>query len=356
MTRQQILDAIPPLFHLNQWARSSFEYRYEMSRATEAIYWMKQLVIKEAIREGLCWLRLVQVERPCKTCQGTGIFKRWDRYDGEYYDLEDCRRCGASGKVTLKFVETTICGVRWHTPRPKAEFMHMDSSIWDCCALTDWEPEQPGKEIGRVQLIQLLNEAERAICGQRIIPNYESQACPLAYNLHFGTVLTCFVCGYRAQKKWDYAPEIYRPGMRWKQAVCDECRIRALRWPRSWPARLFFDHRGRWNFDPQDVDAWKSRVPLPPEAQSEVVNEWLGRRGIVVGQIPPSDYGWVLPADVFVEVVAHKNGRTCVRIVDSKHCAFAPLYNRCLIVDTAALTGQKRAQIAVGQKLAQPGE
>src|SRR5579859_1495171 len=137
------------LSRLNSWARVSFEDRQDMHDAVSAIYAYKRAVIKRAIEAGTAILRIVAVERPCKTCKGTGEFKRWDRYDEDYYEPEDCRRCGATGRVTLRFVESAIFAdgdtagnpatatagitvanpasasatpphaVVWHTPRPK---------------------------------------------------------------------------------------------------------------------------------------------------------------------------------------------------------------------------------------------
>lgn len=305
MTRQQILDAIIPLFHLNQWARSGYS---DMSRATSAVYWMKNVVIREALRERLCWAKYVQVERPCKTCGGTGMFKRWlYGIDEDEYIPEDCRRCTATGKVILKFLETTICGVRWHTPRPMT-VEWLEASVWDRCESTNWEPEQPGRELSRVALFRLLNEAERAVFGTRTIIPIWSHA--MGYLLHFGTVTTCFVCGNEPLVV--YFPEVYRPSMQWFQAICECCRDRACRWPLQWPASLFRSTHGRYGDDPNDIDRWKSRVPLPAIAQSEVVAEWLTRRGIAIGKIPPNDYAYLMPEEEFVKVFAHKESKALV--------------------------------------------
>lgn len=120
MTRRQILEAITPLSHLNRWARTTYEHRRDMYGATGAVYAMKNLVIRAALDERICSLRMVQVERPCKVCEGTGVYECLG-YDGELEYYDDCRRCNSTGKVILRFAETTIESVKWHTPRPNSE-------------------------------------------------------------------------------------------------------------------------------------------------------------------------------------------------------------------------------------------
>lgn len=95
MTRKQILEAITPLSHLNRWARTPYEHRRDMYGATRAVYHMKSRVIRATLDEGICSLRMVQVERPCKVCKGTGVYGRMD-YDGKVYNWENCRRCNGN--------------------------------------------------------------------------------------------------------------------------------------------------------------------------------------------------------------------------------------------------------------------
>ena len=146
MTRKQILEAITPLSKLNRWARTPYEHRRDMYSAASAIYHMKNRVIRAALDEGICSLRMVQVERPCKVCKGTGVYKRIG-YDGEHEYYDDCRRCNSNGKVILRFAEATIESVKWHTPRPNSEALKLDPAMWEKCEATDWEPEQPGEEL-----------------------------------------------------------------------------------------------------------------------------------------------------------------------------------------------------------------
>lgn len=104
--------------------------------------------------------------------------------------------------------------------------------------------------------------------------------------------------------------DIYRPGLLWKQAVCDSCEYRASKWPRQWPANL--SDCGQWIIK---HPKWVICAPLHPLADTDVVKEWLARRGIVIGLIPPGDYGWY--RESFVEVVAQRNGSSIIRVSDT---------------------------------------
>lgn len=126
-------DAIPPLVRLNAWARSPFEQLHDMTGAQSAVYAMKRKTILAAIEAGQCEIRIVSVTRPCKTCCGTGQFERHSRYDYEETWCEDCRRCGATGNVVLKFAETRLPGGTFHTPSNRADFLRPLNLDWEKC-------------------------------------------------------------------------------------------------------------------------------------------------------------------------------------------------------------------------------
>ena len=113
MTERQILEALPAIATLNSFARVPYEQRVDMTDARTAIYAMKHRLIRHAIDLGLCKIRLVAVERDCKTCRGTGTYIWQDWNDEDHQEYQDCRRCaGTPGRVTLRFVETDIAGER----------------------------------------------------------------------------------------------------------------------------------------------------------------------------------------------------------------------------------------------------
>jgi len=319
MTGSQIHEILTPLSKLNSWVRASWDAKFDMHDAEAAVYLMKNRTIQYALALGIAKLRIVAVERPCKVCQGTGQYK-WVNWHNEYdCHYEDCRRCATSGRVILKFAESTIENVRWHTPRPRAGFL--PALNWDACERTDWEPEQPGAQLLRGEIIKLLNEAERYFVGDKLIPLAEGGLWrnPFGYSLHLEEVRTCFVCDRPANTQWNFGHPIYCPGIIWKQWICERCRSRALRYPKAWPANLNRHGRGMYC-----VGGWEDHVPMHDAAQSEIVREWLRRRGIVQGCIPPGGYAF-LPAGEFVQVKAIRNGTAFVRGVT------APIY--CSSVD-----------------------
>jgi len=284
--------AINTIIPLNAWARCDYEEALDMAYAQSAVYAMKERVIIEALKQGHCKLRIVEVERLCKVCKGTGMYERHDPWDDDsYYEYEDCRCCRATGKVTLRFAETTILTAKFHTPRPKAAFLGPIGLDWDKAEETDWSPEQPARILKRTELIGLLNQAERAIFGETLLLHWHDGwhgRNVFEYSLNLGYYDNCFVCGreHALTPFATFGTDIYRPGLEWQQAICGDCEYRAERWPRQWPANLNANwDRGRWI---TEYPKWAMSCPLPELAHSWDVTEWLARRGIVIGRIPPA--------------------------------------------------------------------
>lgn len=314
---RDILSILPPLSALNAWCRVPYEEALGMTDCRSAIYAMKNRTVRKALDLGLATMRIVAVERPCKACKGSGTYIWQDWNDEDHQEYQDCRRCGATGKVILRFAETAIAGTKFHTPRPKADFLDIPPARWESPEPTEWLPEQPGRIMTHPELIRTLNLTEGIFAGSRMIRwDNGPWRNPFAYHLNLGEVPWCFVCGRHARPEPGYGyihfQEIYRPGLKWRQFVCDRstsCPERAMRFPRQWPANLFPEGRaGRWE---HDYPAWYSRCPTPSLAEAEYVCEWLARRGIVDGAIPPGEYGFW--GGEFVEVAAVRNGHAWVR-------------------------------------------
>jgi hypothetical protein len=318
VTPDRIQVAVPALVKLNQWARLSSEEKGEMYYAGAAIYAMKRTIIKRAIELGMCTSRLIAVERPCKTCKGTGMYTRVD-YDGEEYSYDDCRRCDSKGRVTLRFLETTICGARWHTPRPKLDFIKFTEDEWSKAETTDWTPEQPGAALGQIDLLRSLNDVERAIFGDKLIRcdgTVWPRANPYLYPLFLGEFRDCFVCGRDTTEpgcKYWYSHRIGSGWLRWKAQVCDwrsrNCDERARKWPLRWP----YDFERRWLREDNFTPLWYHRAPLPDSAYSPLVEEWLARRGIRIGLPAPGQYVVTANTQDYIEVAAVKDGHLYAR-------------------------------------------
>lgn len=304
---------LPAMARLNNWARVPYEQRLGMD---PPIYHYKRVVIKEAIRLGAASLRVISVERPCKTCNDTGQYSIRDRYDYEIFDYEDCRRCQASGKVTLRFVESVIGSTRFHTPRPKWDLGLIEASDWEKPEVTDWTPEQPGAPIERLELIGLLNQVEAALL--REIPWEPWHHRTLNYYLDLGPVDGCCICRNQTPES-EYKSAIHRPAFKWQQAECRECRLsRAwLHKPLTWPASL----QGPDERRDRDFYASHHRAELPAIAHTPEVTEWLERRGIIIGQWPPDELCFTA-GGTFVKVErVIKNGHgyeALARVADSQ--------------------------------------
>jgi hypothetical protein len=322
MTDRELLEAIEPMSILNAWVRSPWESRREMYSADAVVYAFKRRLIQQAAKLGMTRSRIVAVERPCKTCdpKAPGCFRRYDRYDSDYWEYEDCRRCAGTGRVTLRFVETNIAGrVTWHTPRPKADFYRISELQWQHAQPTDWEPNQPGQTLDYRQARKHLNHAERIMLGR--FSGVFARGT-FTYSLYLGDILDCFVCGRPAANSYGFAYEIFRPGLKWRQTVCDDCRARADRWPLQWP----FTRRDRVDdYHPR----WYARCPLPAYADAEIVTEWLQRRGIRIGQIPNiAPHNYALEGDTleFVRVMFQRSdGYAMVENCQSS----SPWYKNC---------------------------
>jgi hypothetical protein len=302
MTAAEVQAILTPLSRLNAWCRVPFEQQLGMYDVVPHIYRYKLRTIRHAVRHGMAALRLVSIEMGCLTCKGTGEFRR-ARYDGDEYWAEECRRCSASGRVRLIFVETRIGSVRWHTP-----LKSWDREICSFGLVTpepidagDWKPGEPGDAVlERLQLFELLNQVESIICGDRLIRygvwhHYN-------YGLHLGRLEKCAFCErteealtspYRRRTMY-CGMTICRPGFRWEAGECYGHAWKFFTPP--WPL-----NQNRWIRDP----CWQDYAPLPPLASHPVVTEWLARRGIVIGKLVPGTYAYTTDTAEFVEVLAN---------------------------------------------------
>lgn len=290
-----------------------------MHELPSVIYKYKSEIIRLAIVNGYATNRLIAVERPCKTCKGSGTYEWRDWNDEDHVEYQCCRRCAATGKVILRFVETAISSVKFHTPRPKCCKEWFSEAEWESATLqTDWEPEQPGRALERLELFQYLNAIENFVFGDRIIPHdhWDREVTP--YHLDLGVIPQCWVCGSIVESSWSidstyWGSRVHRPGISWRADLCHQCRADS-KWavmPYQWPRNLDhcqFEHR----FYPQ----WCERCLLPDLAFHPTVVEWLARRGIVYSAFPPGDY-CLTPCGWFVRV-HHAKGDSTFVIADSQ--------------------------------------
>lgn len=179
LMRDEFWSGVMALDRLNSWVRSMWPYwSHVQSTLTPVIYWTKTQAILEASRRWHIGMRRVMVKRPCRRCDATGS---WIPRDADWYeDLsveeyranygERCRGCAGTGTAVLKFVESRIGPVRWHTPAHKWHSSSLDVYVPFPCFIgggdemydeaQDWEPQRPGRsmtaaEVHRDMLILL---------------------------------------------------------------------------------------------------------------------------------------------------------------------------------------------------------
>jgi hypothetical protein len=303
--QQKLLSILPSLSALNAWMRAPYGQKLDME---PPVYQWKNAVIAAAMREGIAQLRIVAVERPCRTCKGTGtyIWVNWHDEDDRRY--EPCRKCAETGKVTLRFVESKIHRWTFHTPRPRWDLGYFADDAWDKPHPTDWEPEQPGRPMERLELFAHLNAVESVIYeGRRIEPRYGNAS---NYTLHLGDMPLCWICNEReTHYRWD----VYRHcGLRWKAGLCEICDDHVA-WKDvtpTWPVNLHrLDERG--NTFPE----WGDRVPLPPIASDPIVLQWLERRHVYPGRYWPGELAYSSCGDL-VRVVEATQASYEVEVIE----------------------------------------
>lgn len=147
-----------PLFaldRLNSWLRSNQPlWCAARSALKPVIYWTKTHAILEVSKRYHVGLRRVMVKKQCRVCGGSGTWFHYLGYQAEYG--ERCRACRGSGIVTLRFVETRIGPICWHTPAHKWASSSLDAYVpFPCFAYEEtdglyevcegWEPCQTGR-------------------------------------------------------------------------------------------------------------------------------------------------------------------------------------------------------------------
>lgn len=122
-------EVLSALHRLNTHARA-------YGSGKRAIYAYKTLVAGLLVHLGEASAQLVQWTGTCGHCSGTG------RYVDSYGEkFPHCRQCASSGRVTLKFVETTLPdGVVWHHPWTNDQG---GIEIGDLAGLSRWQSREP---------------------------------------------------------------------------------------------------------------------------------------------------------------------------------------------------------------------
>lgn len=183
-----------PLFaldRLNSWVRTREPFCLAPRDCLKpVIYWTKTNAILDVSKRWHIGLRRVMVKKPCRKCDGTGIWApmQWGGWEEDTYEEyranygKPCWTCQARGTVHLKFIETTIGPLRWHTPAEKWYSSSLDvylpfKTYWEQHDRGDswfeeetngWEPNQPGRPLQNDDALRdaiiVLNEWPHEVC------------------------------------------------------------------------------------------------------------------------------------------------------------------------------------------------
>ena len=161
-----------PLFaldRLNSWLRldADFPYNYLLhGYLKRTIYTVKVHAILDATRRWPVGLRRVVVEKQCRACDGSGVWvgdywqdcsccNGYDEFKANHG--ERCRKCAGKGIVFLRFIESTIGPLRWHTPANSwwswgldvyvPYLSHYFDESDEAFEKTDWQPNGKGRPL-----------------------------------------------------------------------------------------------------------------------------------------------------------------------------------------------------------------
>jgi hypothetical protein len=156
-----LLSHVEAMDRLNSYVRSTDCRAKYYTSLHDVIYTAKGYVIRAAHDQGLASHRRVHAFGKCRRCGGSGVYRRYPS-SGE----ADCRFCD-DGHVRLDFVETTISidsrRFVWHSPIGRFVARLSLAVVGPLSTFsTDWQPNQPGKEIPLSDLARDLNLIEQA--------------------------------------------------------------------------------------------------------------------------------------------------------------------------------------------------
>lgn len=179
LRRDSFWTALFALDRLNSWVRSDRPYFcHGRSALKPVIYWTKTQAILDASKREWIEMKRVKVEKPCETCDHTGSWvsdQTWWHYDWDEHITKEevranygerCRACGGTGTRVLRFVETQIGPIRWHTPDDRWHSSSLDVYVpfptfyGDKASdvlyepAKDWQPRTPGRPMRSEEVLR----------------------------------------------------------------------------------------------------------------------------------------------------------------------------------------------------------
>lgn len=238
---------------------------------SRAIYAYKTLAALNLAEAGDLAARPVFVDAPCRSCDGSGLFRHYDHHQNEsVVRHENWRTCKRTGKVRLLFTETTFFGYCWHHPissggseilRAAWRFlidqpMIIDGSQLDATPqpVGDWMPNRPAEQLTHRVALLLLNLVEEWLIA--LPETYEVRAVlrqMRGYSLRLDRhprdpeATLCCLCGQPVGED-STAIGMLAYKLDWSEACCALCRAeQPFKFPKGPPpAHLITPPLRRW--------------------------------------------------------------------------------------------------------------
>lgn len=179
---------IQHIAHLNSWVRSQAhrDWGWMSGGIESAIYYYKNEMLEALAAANRATVRMIYSNVACNRCGGTGIYEGDDDMDWQVA----CRACEHTGRVTLRFYETTLDNnMVFHTPYPKAGIeltrlarrMHNIADddaerylkLYSAALHVEWQPNQIGIDRTPQQVAESLNLVEYMFFGSKFPTAYE---------------------------------------------------------------------------------------------------------------------------------------------------------------------------------------
>jgi hypothetical protein len=211
---------------LNSYVRSDAARRAWVSNLKRVIYHYKRQALLQVVRAEASTQRLVVVTQTCIDCGGK---RRYTDQNG--YTHDHCWKCGSTGTVKLKFIESTLtAGFIWHTPDKEA-WSIFGRQLWDVeHEAGDWLPNQKGRDLAPDDVATHLMAVEDFF-HERPQPyhsrdewDYTTYRPHETYTLWAGDAdrTLCGLCGTRENMRQHGF--IVRTGrLHWRAALCMGC-------------------------------------------------------------------------------------------------------------------------------------
>lgn len=262
--RDALIAILPRVNALNSFVRSAAHRRWFVCSLPYVIYHYKREAIMSGESLGLATHRRATVNVQCDRCGGTGRYT-----DSNGYTWPDCLHC-SKGVAHLEFVETTLPGFCWLTPRRQSYELRLGA--FADLPETDqaWQVRQPGADLTPSQVADHLCEIEAHFPKRPPVQRSDWNDFDIAntYRIWIGETARgrCAMCG-AAMEQPHGMHGITTGRLSWSASVCKGCSDQNSgsvfeRMASRLPDELLTP----------EIRLWAVRHPAPPEKQR---SQWV---------------------------------------------------------------------------------